>query len=337
MRNLSFVLAAVAVVALATPAFGISTYTYFKGGSIAAGEGDWHTLADWGLWETDWALETGGWIGTPAEIPTTGGNVRGDATCHIWADVSFGTGRIRTGYTQLQLFNCGGFGNIIVEQDPNDPLAPAPNISGAYIRMGLWNWTVDDGGNPMTPCTWTQTAGTVTCEVFDVSRYSSGDGPPNYPDANGYAIATISGGTLNETSNGIQVGWSTDGGTGTFKVVGDAATINGTSYIQNSLSTTEIVLTSTGDITLIDISGDATLEGILKVDASAFSGVKTVDVLNAAGTLDYTALSLDAASIAAGYSLGDDGAGTLQVTVPEPMTMALLGFGLLPLLRRRKK
>jgi hypothetical protein len=149
-------------------------------------------------------------------------------------------------------------------------------------------------------------------------------------------------------------------GKGLFKIAGTTPDlVQATSYEQTPLSTLEIVLTDSGEIELFNVTGNAVLSGILKVVVpTAYSGgTKTIDVMTAGGTLTYTGhtktyhddfdagtpqvvypdLVLDADSIAAGYILGDNGSGTLQVTIPEPATMVLLGIGGIGVLIRRKR
>lgn len=135
-------------------------------------------------------------------------------------------------------------------------------------------------------------------------------------------------------------------GTGRLKIVGTGPTsIQFNCYTQNPGSTLEIVLDADGNVTPIQVTGtndgydDAILVGELLLDTSLYSGLpKTINILSVTGTgdLDYTGLSLDAASAIAGWSLSDNGSGTLQV-VPEPASATLFLLGALAMFRRRKK
>ena len=298
MRNVTILLAAVAVLAMAVPANGALVEWYPDGRT-----GNWHASP------TNWVDYS---TTTPHAIPASGD-----------------TAYIRTGgtaqVTQLVANNIklnmgwGSPGHLEMKADA------ARFEAATYLYIGFR--TVAGSGTS----TFSQSHGLVESREILVGEQG------------GSGIYTITGGRIEQISDHVsfimEVG---DTGTGRFNVVGTApAAIIVAKYVQNSLSTLGITLDSTG-VRVITVYNDATLAGTLVFDATSYTGTATViDILQAGsdgtGTLSYSGLSLDAASTAAGYTLGDDGNGMLQVTIPEPATMALLGLGGIGVLIRRKR
>lgn len=133
----------------------------------------------------------------------------------------------------------------------------------------------------------------------------------------------ISGGTL-AVADTLGVG---DNGQGSFAVRGNSATITAGQYSQNDKSdlTSEF---NSGGISLIDVSGAASIDGIWNVlDPSNNAPVGTFNVLTAAGGIT-GAFSNVVLPNTTDWSWGIDGGTTLWVEhVPEPATLLMLGLG----------
>ncbi len=195
-------------------------------------------------------------------------------------------------------------------------------------------------------------------------------------DSRGNGIYTISGGLIGNINNhgaairlGPRPNLTGENNTGEF-VIDESGTTTPTSIIVSTYaqvnstkatsppapSKSKVILSVVGYVTPIEVTGAdysyggtvpmsaADLEGVLSVDDSNYTNVGneviTVDIIKVTGTgtLDYAGLALDAASSANGWTLGDDGAGTLQVSnIPEPATMVLLGIGGIGVLIRRRR
>jgi hypothetical protein len=305
MRNATVVFAVLAVMAMAVPAYGAVWAVWDDGGA----DDSWYTGANW----RDWY------------------NNSNDYAPVVSGDRAY----IDTGCTPTTPVLISAVGGSIT-------------VDRVYLGYGSTSGT-DPGYLKMTTGTLT-VARFLICYSYSNSSiftHEGGDvsvGTMIIGDSGAVGGKyTISGGGIAATV--IYTGDDVPDGTGsgTFEVVGTGSTgITTGSYNQNAYSTLGVTLDSAG-VDVISVSNDATLAGTLVFDATAYTGTGTViDILQAgsdgSGTLTYTGLSLDAASTTAGYTLGDDGNGMLQVTIPEPATMALLGIGGIgALLRRRRK
>ncbi len=336
MRNLVILLA---VVALAVPAYGDWYTTTWDG---LAGDYDFHNDGNWGNSKNG---TTG--VGIPDRAPPSGPDDP-VAGCIWW----------------IHMESCGSAANpVIVSSDVyywkwrmggwGSTNNGDVKMTGGNVRSGnLWIGTNYDYTGTYRGL-WTQTGGTVSASIEIGTAWGNAGGPT----CDGRYI--IEGGSIDTTSTMALGGESSNKiGKGLFKIMGtDPDLIQVGKYVQTPRSTLEIVLNGDGEIELINVSGDAILSGILKVDASAYTGPPiTINVLTAGGNLvykehtdtynhdydtgtdeiAYADLVLDADSIFAHYSLGNDGK-TLQVTIPEPATLALLTLGGLGVLIRRRK
>ena len=202
-------------------------------------------------------------------------------------------------------------------------------LSGGTVYAGN-NVAVGYGGAGTG--TFTQTGGAL-------NTYGTGMSIATY-GASG-SIYSISGGTLNSADMFVSTP-SPSAGAGTFKVIGDDATINfkaGGDYAQGALGTLAFDFDAGGISTIALTDGSAALAGTLTVADIGTGVAGTFDVLTAPGgiTGDFAAVNLPT-----GWSYGiTDTAGTdtLWVTaVPEPATIGLFGLaGLVVLLIRRTR
>ncbi len=166
--------------------------------------------------------------------------------------------------------------------------------------------------------------------------------------AGGVGTYTISAGTL-DVDGTLYVG---SGGTGTFHIIGDQATIEVDGYSQNADSTLELTINS---ISPINVDGAISLAGALDVEFASLPDIEDVFpifindgddlvsgifsdkpegyVFSLAGT--YIDMVLTYEANLDGGSIGNDVA---LLAVPEPSAILLLLLGILALgaLRRRR-
>ena len=199
----------------------------------------------------------------------------------------------------------GHSGNAVGTYELNDGSLSTDNVE--YIGLGATG-------------EFTQTGGSNTTENLMIGTSTNGDGT--------YAI---SGGTL--SGGDVIVG---DNGSGTLKVIGDDATIDLDTYIQNTSGL--LVSEIEGDgISLMDTVGTATLGGTWTIVDTGAVPLGTYNVLTAAGGITG---SFDTVNLpnAAEWTWGiTPDSKTLYVShVPEPATLSLLAIGGLVLIRRRR-
>ena len=335
MKKAVVLLAVVAVLAMAGQARGDWTGTSYA----------WNTtIGDWSV-ASNWSPE-GVPDGTSEEDSdkahvVNGGTVQitGDQSCFYFAvggDYYDGTNwhhgpghAVMTGGS-LQLYGSGNGGLYI----------------GGYVN----------NTDPNNLCTFTQTAGDIGNIAYARVKIAGANAWHK-----GLGKYTISGGSVRGWFNlGYERWWGQ--GIATFRVEGTGPTsIKPYGYIQGARSTLEIALNDDGEVTVIDVTGDATLSGTLKLEYLGSYEPEvgdTVTVMTATGTVTYKNhttlyryfdgtnwvettlpdLVLDAPD---GWIFDPDypsGGNSLVLKyVPEPATLVLLGLGgCLTLLRRRK-
>jgi autotransporter-associated beta strand protein len=154
----------------------------------------------------------------------------------------------------------------------------------------------------------------------------------------GSGMVTVNGGTLGGT--GTIGGGATLAG-GTLAPGNSIGAITLGSLLENAGSTIEIEIASPTSFDLVNVTGAATLNGQLAVrllDGYAPTSGTTFDVLTAGSPIDASGLFLSSAGSMAPaqfwrYSLvNGDRTLRLEVGVPEPSTLALLGIGVAGLL-----
>jgi T5SS/PEP-CTERM-associated repeat protein len=161
----------------------------------------------------------------------------------------------------------------------------------------------------------------------------------------------ISDGSLNvaDTNLGVLNGANAagGGGVGTFRIIGDAPTINiGKNYDQRNNATLDVII-GAGGISPINLGGDAILDGAL---SASFTSTPTLGqqfpIINYAGiqsgafatfdTLVDSPLGPDTVQLSIDYGTGTNSAVVLTV-VPEPSSMVLFALCLVGSLFARRR
>ena len=335
MRNVTILLAVAAVLAMSVPAYGGYVFTHWKNNNS---NNDFHE-------DANWDATTGGDPPHLAPPETYDGDNWTGYVNMAGADYA----KITKGFYTWKFWVSTGKA-VMDTGDYTNPVHPG----------SFW---VGYNSYESGPGEWIQKAGTMN------GSPSIGGQNGNNDYGMGYGEYTIEGGTL----NGSVTLASAMGYYGLFKVVGTDPDINLSGYKQYPIGvkgTTpskggnlEVILKGGGNgVSVIDCTGGtgvATLSGTLHVDVTDYTGTETVINILTATSLTYKNhtetydpdgdtgplgndalwpdLVLDADSIAAGYTLGDNGSGTLQVTIPEPATLCLLGLGGIGVLIRRRR
>ncbi len=341
MRNATILLAVVAVLAMSVPAYGVYVSTKWTN---AASDNDYHNDANW-----DTTYDgTPGFHMAPPE--TNDGNMWSVNVPKAGADYA----KITKGSYSWKFY----VGYWTVSKVVMDP--------GTYtVRPGSCNI----GETHVTPCEWIQKGGTLD-GGFTIGRDNG-----NSPYGNGWGEYTIEGGTFSGggvtlAANNAYYGlFKVVGATPAVNLSGYKQNPIGTYYSSGGVKgddskggNLEVVLKDGGNgVSVINCTvgnGEATLSGTLHVDVTDYTGTETViDILTATvltykdhtetydpdgkfgplGSTEWPDLVLSADNITAGYTLGDNGSGTLQVTIPEPATLCLLGLGGIGVLLRKRR
>ena len=335
MKKAAVLLAVVAVLALiGTAQAGWNKFTVT--------EGNWSNASNWSLGNVP-GCSGGGWAdGENAEI-------LGAKTCHIDIDTPC-SGNDFNDLQWVYVGSCNHPGEAKVYLDTDHVFSPR---FGVNVGEGCRS----DSGRG----TFIQTNGTLGGSP-DKTSIRIADSETKYYQ--GYGTYIISGGNINNVSilMGPEHGWKKYFyGYGFFTIdnsAGTVGTIQTGTFFESPRSTFKIILDSNGNVPTVEVSGDATLSGVLRLEYTGYTPTPgtVIDVLTAGGTLTYKnhtmtydddgdgdtpeiplpdlVLSADDPN----WVLGDDGAGTLQLTyVPEPATLVLLGLGGCLVLLRRKK
>ena len=297
-------LAVAAVLALAVPA---SATNYWW----AAGTGEFHEPTNWTVQAGTETTPTNGYPSTVDDRAyiANGGTAEviqadGFKTCTVGF---YGTGEME------------GSGNITMDTDVT--FSPKWLICGNFVPR-------------IAPASVvTQTTGTLN--VTGYYKLGFGDTAET-----GNGMYVISGGSL-QVASYMQVGSLSDIGQGVFKVDNSAGNVGSLSMSTYFGLTTdsllEIVLSSAGTTSVIQVGTDATLRGTLTIDDSNYAPTigDKVTVLTAGGTLDTTGLV--SGNPAWQINTYTGGSGTLEVEyTPEPATMVLLSLGGIGVLFRRR-
>lgn len=332
MRKVTILLAVLAMVA---PAYGANVFSYWENNN---GDNDFHSATNWDIGLAPPAAAVAdNWYLYVKLAGTDYSKITGDSYSY----------RITAGYW-----------------------------TDSKIVMDTGTYTVQTGEVRIGTCSHTQLCEVIQNGGTLNSTYGLDIGADNgnSPFYNGYGEYTITGGTL--SGGPVDVAMGNRAYYGLFKVVGTDPVINVSAYNQAPIGISktsqgsalseggvlEVVLVGGGNGVSVISAGDATLSGTLHVDVTGYTGTQTVIDILTAGTLTYknhtnmydpygdsgvnpgdddlvawTDLVLSADNIAAGYILGDNGSGTLQVTIPEPAMMVLLGIGGTGMLIRRKR
>lgn len=191
-----------------------------------------------------------------------------------------------------------------------------------------------------------QTGGTM-----EVNRIHADPGIVIASHTGGVGTYEISGGSLTVAADnaGVLVGTPSNTSTGTFRVIGDDATIDiGTNYVQNAPSALELEIDS--GISAINVVGDATLDGVLSVLFTEMPSLgQQFTIMNYGGTLTGafstfdnlvdSPMGADSIMLSIDYGIGSNGSIVLTV-VPEPGTLALAALSMLafvPLYKRARE
>lgn len=307
MRTVTILLAVVAVLALAGPAWA---NTYWAG--PAGTPGNPGTPAAWEV-GTNW---------------TDGVPDPGEDYVRI---TNYGTAQISSSTSDIsvtQLLPGGywneGFGHVLMT---------GGNINWCRMRIGYAN-----SGSEAS--TFTQEGGRVSCIIMVGP-------PKDDSANNGLGKYTISGGSIDRHGTGlyrdlhvgVRENKTSGNGTGTFVIDGAAATggpslIKILDYTQNQKSTLEIILDSNGDITPITATGNVILDGTLKITGTRTATTPLV-LMTYSGTLNGTFATEPGGNWTIDYGITTPG--QVTATIPEPATMVLLGLGGLGVLIRRKR
>ncbi len=336
MRNTAIVLAVVAVVALAVPAFGA---TYITTNWSNAGTDSWHVDGNWDNNAPDSPPATGEyWHVYISNGGTAQISANADANKLYFGKYNVGHLEMLAGtYT---LGATGGVGELRVGFNGLASLGVSTFTqyggdfySGSSMQVATGGW--DSRARPCGSGQWTIEGGSV-----------------------GQRNAQYRYMTVGANGGGNYTGYGFDYGIGRLKVVGTGPTsIQFNCYTQNPGSTLEAVLDADGNITPIQVTGtahvdydDATLAGTLElvVDYTSFTpvaNVTTIPILTVDGTgaLTTTGLTLVETNTDPNgghwVMLDNDGVGgDLEVQyVPEPATMVLLGLGGIGVLIRRRR
>ena len=253
----------------------------------------------------------------------------------------------------------------------------APTFGGIVtVQSGDWNTGATWGGSVPPADEELEVAGdgdfgpghivTITSDVLDADALAiwgegkviQSAGSFTFGDMviGDYTVGTyeISGGTLTCNGDAIAVGNGNNPpdyvGDGTFRIIGDDATINLKGFKTNNSGAPESLLSLVFDSTGISPinaewgeNGDGWMD--LEIDLTAFGGAGDIPIMNIGGIGtqgSFGSVLVDGAPLATtphtlSY-VGGDGNDVVLTVVPEPATMSLLALGGLAMLivRRRR-
>ncbi len=330
MRKVMILLAVVAMLALAMPAYA---ETIEWTGLSATDATDFHDGDNWS--------DDGTWTGAPAAVYA-------DPPGTLYADVgeiTGGTLAIISGNAYVRRFHVGG---TIYEADGPSEVrmaagdytvsAQKPNGDGC-LRIGAWGSSSNLG-------TFTQYGGDLVVGNHSSAAVISLEIGGGQDSGNGYGEYTIYGGSID--ADYLSLGRK--GGTGFFTVVGSGSTgISVDKYTMSSNSTLTFEIngnSTTGIETIVVVTGgddDGNVE---------FAGADSIVVDNSAGgpfAASYVLMSWSATATETGTPSLDLPAdwtwnstswatdNNITVTVPEPATLALLSIGGIGVLIRRRR
>ena len=328
MRNVTILLVAVAVLAMAVPAQA-RPRVYFNHNDTSGGTWDWYAdVPANSLWSS---YDNNNYNECPFQADDDSWHYYPQyASPNFDASVALQNGGTITvnASASAVVFDLGktsGAANMVVEADLT------------VYNCNVGNQYAYDHTSATDYRYISHTAGAIAISADLKIAYSHASAGDDYEGSGRY---TISGGSLSTGTDVLLApfGNGNDMGRGIFEVDGAGATgiSIGDDYEQNARSTLAFVFGGGADpIQQIAVTDNVILNGTLDITGTADNGTYTIMTYGDTLTNGLTTVNLPTGWSVA-YGDGSDDSITVTV-VPEPATMVLLGIGGIGMLIRRKR